>query len=403
MRLPRDTIERLARDRYGRLVAIVAHRTRDIAIAEDMLGEAFSEALRTWADRGVPEDPEAWLVAVARRRWVSTLRRRAVATRDAPDLALLFEELGVDAGREVDRRLELLFVCAHPSIEIGIRAPLMMQAVLGLTAEAIGSAFLVAPSTMGQRLSRAKAKIRDAGVPFEAPEPERMADRLPDVLEAIYGAYGLASDVVGLDGSLGDLRDEASYLARLTAALTRAPEALGLLSLVLHVEARRDAQFGEDGAFVPLAEQAPARWDLGLLEEAEAALRSAAVSRSPGRFQIEAAIQSVHAQRAFGATPPREVVVDLYRSLIDLAPTLGALVGYAAAYHEATGRPLAALGILDSVDRSLAERSQSYWAVRAHLLAVADREDESRQAYDRAIGLTTHPGVRAFLLDRRNR
>jgi len=236
--------ERVARGSYGRLIALIATRSGDIAAAEDALAEAFHAALRVWPVRGAPDNPEAWLLTAARRTIGHDFRHSKVKQGSAPSLALLTEERGEDQESPFpDQRLQLLFVCAHPAIDEAIRTPLMLQAVLGLEAGQIASAFLTSPSAMGQRLVRAKTKIRDAGLRFQIPESHQLADRLAAVLRAIYVAFGTGWDA-GPGGDLGPgLIEEAMYLARLTVDLLPGePEPKGLLALMLYCEARSRAR-----------------------------------------------------------------------------------------------------------------------------------------------------------------
>ena len=210
-----DMAEQAARVSYGRLLAMLASRSRDIAGAEDALSEAFASALLHWPEYGVPRNPCAWLLTAARNTMKNAFRHRSVAEATALELALTRDENADEAGVIADRRLQLLFVCAHPAIEESIRTPLMLQTVLGLDAIRIGAAFLVAPSSMGQRLVRAKAKIKDAGLRFELPTADDMRDRLSDVLNAIYAAYGTGWNVVaGGEAGPRDLTEEAIFLCR---------------------------------------------------------------------------------------------------------------------------------------------------------------------------------------------
>jgi len=235
-----------------------------VAAAEDALGDALLAALEAWPRVGVPDKPEAWLVAAARRKLVDAARHAKVAASAAPALEIVVER----AQREVidavfpDERLKLLFVCAHPAIDEAARTPLMLQTVLGLDAATIASAFLVAPATMSQRLVRVKAKIRDAGIRFEIPESQELPSRVDAVLEAIYAAYGSGwEDVAGADPRRRGLAEEAIWLGRLVARLLPdEPEALGLLALMLHCEARRPARRDPAGAYVPLGRQDVALW-----------------------------------------------------------------------------------------------------------------------------------------------
>ncbi|MFE0758269.1 RNA polymerase sigma factor [Inquilinus sp. NPDC058860] len=306
----RRAVERAARDSYGRLVTFLAARSRDIAAAEDALADAFRSALETWPRDGVPDRPEAWLLTAARRRLIDGARHLQVRAEAVPDLRVAAEEAQELAASDAfpDERLRLLFVCAHPAIDPAIHTPLMLQTVLGLDAARIASAFLVSPAAMGQRLSRAKGKIRDAGIGFELPEAKELPPRLDAVLQAVYAAYGSGwDDVAGADPRRRGLAAEAIDLGRMLRPLLPAePEVEGLLALMLHCEARREARRGPAGDYVPLSEQDSARWSKPMMAEAEHILSAAAQDRRMGRFQLEAAIQSVHAQRARTGrrTPP---------------------------------------------------------------------------------------------------
>jgi predicted RNA polymerase sigma factor len=405
----RRAAESAARESYGRLVAYLSARSRDVAAAEDALGEAFRAALETWPRDGVPAKPEAWLLAVARRQLIDEARHLRVTSDAAPILRLAAERRQAASdhgGDEVfpDERLKLMFVCAHPAIDAGARAPLMLQTVLGLDAARIASAFLVAPTAMGQRLVRAKARIRDAGIPFEVPDAEDLADRLGPVLEAIYAAYGAGwEDAAGVDPRRRGLAAEAIWLARILVQLVpEEPEARGLLALLLHCEARRSARRSADGAYVPLVEQEISLWSRPMIGEAERELATAAGRRSIGRFQLEAAIQSAHAQRAFTGRTDWEAIALLYEGLVRLSPSLGALVGRATALANAQG-PASGLEALDLIDSRSVADYQPFWAVRAHLLERLDRPEAAREAYSQAIGLCGDPAVREFLIRRRDR
>src|SRR6266568_8447777 len=292
----RNTADAVARRSYGKLVAFLAAGTRDVAAAEDALSEAFASALADWPRKGCPSNPEAWLLTVARRRTIDVARRRRTSEAATGQLQLLAEGLeAATADAEIpDRRLALMFACAHPAIDVGIRAPLMLQVVLGLDAKTIASAFLMSPATMGKRLVRAKDKIRQADIPFSIPEREELSGRLDTVLDAIYAAFAEGwTDPGGTDAARRDLTEEAMFLARLvTALLPSEPEALGLLALMLHAEARRGARRNMRGEYVPLAEQDPAVWDTAMIDEAEALLRRASRKDSIGRYQLEGALQS---------------------------------------------------------------------------------------------------------------
>ena len=401
-----ETAEAVARRSYGKLVAILAARTRDVASAEDALSEAFASALADWPVKGAPQNPEAWLVAVARRKMVDAARRRRVGDAAADHLQLLAEELEAMAWETPpipDERLALMFACAHPAIEAGIRAPLILQTILGFDAEAIGSAFLVSPAAMGQRLARAKNKIRGAGIPFRVPERAEMRERLDSVLEAIYAAYTEGwSDPAGADARSRDLAEEAIWLGRLIVALLPdEPEALGLLALMLYSQARRGARRDSLGEFVPLAEQDPALWNEALIDEAEALLFRASALDRFDRYQLEAAIQSAHVVRRRGGGADWAAIERLYDGLCAITGSPVAAINRAIAVAETRGAAegLAALPTVEPGSR-LAEY-QPYWAARAELLSRLGDIPAAREAYDQAIGLEADPAVRRFLQKRR--
>ena len=395
----RRAVERAARTSYGRLVALLATRGAGIAAAEDALAEALAAALRVWPERGVPDAPDAWLLTAARRNIGHDRARQQTAAGGEATLALLDDERAAgDVPRLGDRRLELLFACAHPAIDPGVQAPLMLQGVLGLDAARIAAAFLVSPAAMGQRLVRAKAKIRDAGIGFAIPPSERLGERVAAVLEAIYAAYGTGWDAMaGAEAKARGLSGEAIWLARVVReALPDDAEAAGLLALTLFCEARRPARRDADGQFVPLSAQDPQRWDRAVQGEAEAVLRAAAALGQPGRFQIEAAIQSLHAEAVMTGRNHRTALTGLYDLLWTLAPSVGAGTARATAYAEA-GAVAAAIEQLDA----LAERTSGYqpwWAARARVLHLQGSAAEARAAAATAAGLSTDPAVRAFLL-----
>lgn len=404
LRAANEAVVAAARQSYGRLVAYLASRFHDLAAAEDALADAFESALRAWPQDGVPLQPEAWLLTAARRRLIDGVRHREVVDTALPllELAMQETECDPDANPETfpDERLKLLFICAHPAIDPASRTPLMLQAVLGLDAATIASAFLVAPSAMGQRLVRAKTKIREVAIAFEVPRLADLPERLDAVLAAIYAAYGTGWDAAAPDSRHAGLAIEAIQFARVVVQLMPAqPEALGLLSLMLFCESRRAARRDAQRGYVPLNEQDTACWSSELIEEAEALLRLAHRQGHVGRFQLEAAIQSVHAQRRVSGTTNWMIVADLYAGLVELAPTVGARVGQAAAAAEALGAATG-LALLDAIETDEIERYQPGWAVRAHLLAQLRRHEEAQAAYTRAAGMSEDPGVRAFLLRR---
>ncbi|MDM0113260.1 sigma factor [Variovorax sp. J22R133] len=395
-----DAAERAARQSYGRLVAILSARTRDIAASEDALADAFARALERWPVDGVPGQPEAWLLQVARHRTLDAWRHARVEEGATQTLLLLADAVveGDAQGAVPDERLRLLFVCAHPAIDAAARAPLMLQTVLGLDAARIANAFLVAPATLSQRLVRAKARIRMAGIAFEFPQARDVPQRLQDVLDGIYAAYGTGwEDVEGADAAHRGLTAEAIDLGRiLCSLLPHEPEPRGLLALMLFCESRAQARRDATGAYVPLDAQDTAAWDHAMREEAEQHLAQAAAMSAIGAYQLEAAIQSAHSQRQLGAKVPSEALVSLYDGLLALRPSVGAQVSRACAVATARGAA-AGLQELDAMDAAQVTSYQPYWAARAHLLGVLGDADAARAAYLRASGLSANPSVRAWL------
>jgi RNA polymerase sigma-70 factor (ECF subfamily) len=402
--LARRAVEAVARQSYGRLVALLSARTRDVAAAEDALADALMSALTTWPRDGIPKNPQGWLMTAARNRLLDQVRHRHVREQSAATLELMMSDLyeTQDPAALPDERLKLLLVCAHPAIDADMHTPLMLQTVLGLDAQAIARAFLISPKTMGQRLVRAKNKIRRTQIAFEIPAAEQIPQRLDAVLDAIYAAYGSSwEDAAGTDRKAVGLAEEAIWLARvLRDQLPNDAEVHGLLALMLHCEARRPARRSEDGKFVPLSEQNPREWIGPLIEEAERELVAAARNPRLGRFQLEAAIQSVHAERAHSGRTDWRAIAHFYDQLVLIAPSLGAAVGRAAAHAESESAS-AGLALLDEIDAAAVTSYQPYWAVRAHVLSEVHRAREARDAYDRAIGLSEDDAVRRFLLERR--
>jgi RNA polymerase sigma-70 factor (ECF subfamily) len=399
-----DTAEAVARRSYGKLVALLAARTRDVAAAEDALSDAFASALGDWPLNGCPSNPEAWLLTVARRKLIDAARRSSTAEAATTTVQILSEGLEAASGENTipDRRLALMFACAHPAIDAGIRAPLMLQTVLGLDARAIASAFLMSPSAMSKRLVRAKERIRQAGISLRIPEPEELPGRLDAVLDAIYTAFAEGwTDACGTDAAHRDLTDEAIFLARLVGELLpEDPEAAGLLALMLHAQARRRARRNAAGEYVPLANQDPSLWDWKMIEEAEKLLLRVSAIGSVGRYQLEAALQSAHVYRCRSGRDNWKEVLQLYDVLFALAGSPVVAINRVLAIAEVHGLS-AALDSLQQLagDARLAEY-QPYWAAQAELLAKTGAFDRARQAYEIAIGLERDPAVRRFLRQR---
>jgi RNA polymerase sigma-70 factor (ECF subfamily) len=395
--------EAVARASYGKLLAFIAARTGDVAGAEDALSEAFATALADWPAHGVPDSPQAWLLTVARRKLIDAARKNRTNQQAGFHLGLLVEELAAAPAPDLpDERLALMFVCAHPAIDPAIRSPLMLQTVLGLDAATIASAFLTAPAAMGQRLVRAKARIKLAGIPFRLPERADLPERLQAVLAAIYAAFTTGwTDPCGAENQSRDLTREAIWLCTvIVSLLPREPEALGLLALMLYAESRRGARRTADGDYVPLDEQLAETWDAELIQQAEALLLRASSIGSAGRFQLEAAVQSAHVVRRRTGRSDWPAIVRLYDALAGLTQSPVVAINRAVALAETEGAA-AGLAALDSVadDPRLIDY-QPYWAARAGLLARTGLCEDAKTAYRYAIGLEPDAAVRGFLARR---
>jgi predicted RNA polymerase sigma factor len=395
-----------ARDSYGRLLALLSASTSDLASAEDALADAFERALRTWAAQGVPGNPDAWLLTVARNRlrdrWKSAQAQRVFPLDAVQDAPALIDDVDVDA--IPDRRLELLLVCAHPAIEHAVHTPLMLNTVLGFTAEQVGRAFSVPTSTMATRLVRAKKRIKAARIPFRIPDRGDLPARMTAVLEAVYGAYVIDWTTTGPQAR--QLPSEALHLAEVLAGLAPDdPEAHGLAALVQLSAARAPARVDTNGRFVPLADQDPSLWDPRLIDRAHEHLRAAHARGQLGRFQLEAAIQAVHCARRQAGPTDWPTLLTLHRLLHAVAPSLGSGVALAAVTAEVEG-PAAGLATLDALLQDAgphARRFQPARATRAHLLDQLGRSEEAVAAYDSAIDLTHDTAERQYLQYRRDR
>jgi predicted RNA polymerase sigma factor len=404
-----------ARDSYGRLLALLAASDSDLGAAEDALADAFERALRTWPSQGVPGNPDAWLLTVARNRLrdqrKSARVQRAVPLEAAGNALARIDDVDVDS--IPDRRLELMLVCAHPAIDPVVRTPLMLNTVLGFTAEQVGRAFSVPPSTMATRLVRAKKRIKAAGIPFRLPDRADLPARMTSVLEAVYGAYvidwttGPQARQLLLEAlPLEALPSEALHLAEVLTMLAPGdPEARGLAALIELSAARAPARIDADGRFVPLADQDPSRWDQRLISRAGVHLRDAHARGQLGRFQLEAAIQAVHCARGPDGGTDWPTLLTLHRILHAVAPSLGSSVALAAVTAEVDG-PTAGLAALDALLAEAgqpAQRFQPAKATRAHLLDRLGRHDEAVAAYESAISLTHDIAERQYLEQRLRR
>ena len=389
---------KVAREAYGRILAYLAYKFRDIAAAEDALAEAFASALKAWPTTGVPDAPEAWLMMAAKRNLLQMHRHAAVENDPAATVMLADENTPApELPALPDQRLKLLFACAHPATDASVRTALMLQTVLGIEADKIAAAFVVSPSAMAQRLVRAKTKIRLAGIHLEEPEARDLPERIHNVLEAIYAAYGLAWD----DAVNSDFADEAIYLADLVASLlSEQAEPAGLLALMLFCQARKAARSTADQPFVPLHQQDTALWDKPRIDQANQILWHAARQRQPGPFQLEAAIQSAHCQRLYTQIVPWQGIAQLYAQLVHIAPTLGAHVGHAVATGEAHGaaQGLALLSALEATyDASALAPYQPLAVARAYLLQKHGNRAAALQSYTHALTLTPHAAQRQYL------
>ena len=394
-----------ARDSYGRLLALLAASTSDLAAAEDALADAFERALLTWPSSGVPGNPDGWLLTVARNRlrdeWKSARAQRSAPLSDAGDTLAHIDDVDIDA--IPDRRLELMLVCAHPAIDVTMRTPLMLNTVLGFTAEQVAAAFSVPTSTMATRLVRVKKRIKATAIPFRIPDKADLQGRMTEVLEAVYGAYVI-------DWATGpqarELPSEALHLADVLVTLVPGdPEARGLTALIELSAARAPARAADPGRFVPLADQDATLWDQSLIARAHEHLRAAHAAGQLGRFQLEAAIQAVHCARSPEGTTDWPTLLDLHRTLHAVAPSLGSSVALAAATAEVDG-PAAGLATLDALLQEAGDRARLFQpakATRAHLLDRLGRKQDAVAAYDTAISLTHDPAERQYLEHRRDR
>ena len=388
--------EKAARDSYGRLLSILAMRDRDIAAAEDALSDALLSALNAWPQTGVPKNPDAWLLTAARNRQRNAHRAENIRQGAAPELAIRFDQ---DPAQNPlsDNRLNFMFICAHPAIDPAARAPLILQTVLGIDAATIARSFLVEPATMSQRLVRAKARIRDAGIRFAMPSAEDMPKRLDAVLDSIYAAFSHGWDSLDIPDAPEALTGEAIWLARLVVEqMPSEPEPKGLLALMLYCNARRKARRDVEGLFVPLDRQDSRLWDRNAIIEAERLLTTAARVPRFGRFQCEAAIQSVHVQRAVTGHLNLRALRTLYDLLVTQSDSIGARIGRAVVIAEEGDTELA-LEELHALPSRRVDAHQPWWVARSRIAQLSGRQDEARQAIVRALELTADPALRLFL------
>jgi RNA polymerase sigma-70 factor (ECF subfamily) len=389
-------IERVFREEYGRAVAVLARVFGDIDSAEDAVQDAFAEAARRWPHAGLPPSPAGWIITTARHRAIDRLRREAARAGKHAQAALLHaRDEHLQEGPVRDDRLRLIFTCCHPALGTAAQVALTLRLLGGLTTTQIAHAFLVPEPTMAQRIVRAKAKIRDAGIPYRVPAEADLPGRIAAVLGVVYlifneGYTASSGDQLARD----DLCAEAIRLGRLLAQLMPdEPEVLGLLALMLLTASRRAARTGPGGALVPLADQDRARWDHALIAEGQGLVRRCLRLDRPGPYQIQAAINAVHSDAPDAAATDWGQILRLYDQLLAVAPSPVVALNRAVAVAEVSG-PAAALAIVEGLDLGT---YYLFHAIRADLLRRLGRPAEAGAAYEAALALSLNAAEHTHL------